>query len=175
MPNCADLGVPWCSGTNSSKPRYIPSNSRTHPPEVVNTARTPPIMAMTVPIENSNQIGIVVSSSISILLAAVSVGLRLVAKRIGLGLDYSDYCIVAALVCQSAPTDACSRYDANHGTSFATLHYIHAAWCWSHMAASVFTLWIYIGASGLPRQCSSLRQADENAQSSEYIANHRIL
>jgi hypothetical protein len=56
-------------------------------------------MTMTVPIENANQVGILVSSSISIFIATISVLLRLVAKKIGFGFDYSDYCIVAALVC----------------------------------------------------------------------------
>jgi hypothetical protein len=40
-----------------------------------------------------------VASTISIVIAAVSVGLRLIAKRMSSGLDYSEYCIVAALVC----------------------------------------------------------------------------
>jgi hypothetical protein len=56
---------------------------------------------MTIPIENPNQINILVSSSVSILIAAISVGLRLLAKRIGRGLDHSDCCIVVALVRQS--------------------------------------------------------------------------
>jgi hypothetical protein len=53
----------------------------------------------TIPIENGNQVGILVTSAISIFIAAVSVCLRLVAKAIGLGYDYSDYCIMIALVC----------------------------------------------------------------------------
>jgi hypothetical protein len=52
-----------------------------------------------VPIENGNQIAILASSIISIVIAAVSVGLRLAAKFMGCGFDYSDYCILAALVC----------------------------------------------------------------------------
>lgn len=55
-------------------------------------------MTTTVPIENGKQVGILVTSSISIGIVAVSVGLRLAAKKIGFGFDYSDYCIVAALV-----------------------------------------------------------------------------
>jgi hypothetical protein len=53
----------------------------------------------TVPIENGNQVGILVTSGGSIFIAAVSVGLRLIAKFIGVGFDHSDYCIVAALAC----------------------------------------------------------------------------
>lgn len=56
-------------------------------------------MVMKVPIENGRQVGVLVASSISIFIAAVSVGLRLVAKRLSTGLDYSEYCIIAALVC----------------------------------------------------------------------------
>jgi hypothetical protein len=53
---------------------------------------------MTVPIENGAQVGILVTSSISIFIAAFSVALRIVAKIIGFGFDLSDYCILAALV-----------------------------------------------------------------------------
>jgi hypothetical protein len=54
----------------------------------------------TIPVENGNQVGILVTSALSILIAAISVCLRLMAKNIGLGFDYSDYCILAALVCR---------------------------------------------------------------------------
>jgi hypothetical protein len=60
-------------------------------------------MVVNVPIENSNQVGILVASSLSIALVTVTVGLRLVAKRLSAGLDYSDYCIVGALVCYIHP------------------------------------------------------------------------
>lgn len=56
-------------------------------------------MGQTIPIENSGQIGIIVGSTLSIFIAAIFVFLRLVAKHISSGLDYSEYCIVAALVC----------------------------------------------------------------------------
>lgn len=58
-------------------------------------------MVQTVPIENGNQVGILVASTFSIFIAALSVGLRLVAKRISTGVDYSDWCIIAALVFSS--------------------------------------------------------------------------
>ena len=56
-------------------------------------------MTVAIPIENSKQVSILVLSSVSIVLATVCVGLRLVAKTISNRLDYSDYCIIAALVC----------------------------------------------------------------------------
>jgi hypothetical protein len=56
------------------------------------------IIRMTIPIENGNQVGILVTSTISIFIAALSVVLRIIAKFIGFGFDLSDYCIIAALV-----------------------------------------------------------------------------
>ena len=61
-------------------------------------------MAVMVPIENGEQIGSLVTSSISILMVIVAVGLRLVAKRIANRIEYSDYCILAALVDQAWKT-----------------------------------------------------------------------
>ena len=55
-------------------------------------------MVKAVPIENSRQIGVIVSAVIGIVLATVFVILRLVAKRMSSGFDYSDYCVLAALV-----------------------------------------------------------------------------
>ena len=55
-------------------------------------------MTSIVPIENSGQVGVLVASAIAIFIVVLFVGLRLIAKRIGSRLDYSDYCIVAALV-----------------------------------------------------------------------------
>lgn len=52
-----------------------------------------------IPIENSAQVGILVASSVSIFIASIAVFLRLIAKRMAGGLDYSEYCIIAALVC----------------------------------------------------------------------------
>ena len=51
-----------------------------------------------VPIENGRQVGMLAISAVSIATAVVFVGLRLVAKSMGNRIDYSDYCIVAALV-----------------------------------------------------------------------------
>jgi len=58
-------------------------------------------MTVMIPIENGQQVGILVTSSISILMVIVAVGLRLVAKRIANRIDYRDYCILAALVDQA--------------------------------------------------------------------------
>lgn len=55
-------------------------------------------MTDTIPIENGQQVGILVTSSVSILMVIVAVGLRLAAKRIANRIDYGDYCILAALV-----------------------------------------------------------------------------
>jgi hypothetical protein len=53
---------------------------------------------MVMPIENNLQAWILALSSISIALSWVAVILRLIAKHIRKRFDYSDYCIVAALV-----------------------------------------------------------------------------
>ena len=55
-------------------------------------------MVNPVPIENGLQVGTLAASSISIALVVVTVGLRLLAKSLSAGFDYSDYCIVGALV-----------------------------------------------------------------------------
>ena len=55
-------------------------------------------MTKAVPIENGLQVGTLVASAISVALVVVSVGLRLLAKSLSAGFDYSDYCIVGALV-----------------------------------------------------------------------------
>jgi hypothetical protein len=68
-------------------------------------------MEKSIPIENSGQIGVLVASSISIFIATVSVGLRIIAKRLTGGLDYSEYCIIAALVCP--PPDSLSISSAH--------------------------------------------------------------
>jgi hypothetical protein len=57
-------------------------------------------MTDTIPIENGQQVGVLVTSSISIFIVIVAVGLRLVAKKIANRIDYSDYCILAASVSQ---------------------------------------------------------------------------
>jgi len=56
-------------------------------------------MVKPVPIENGKQRAILVASSLSIFFAALCVGLRLVAKKMSSRFNYSDYFIVAALVC----------------------------------------------------------------------------
>ncbi|KAF2275265.1 uncharacterized protein EI97DRAFT_494860 [Westerdykella ornata] len=62
---------------------------------------------VTVPIENSGQVGLIVASCISIFIVAVSVALRLVAKSISSGIDYSEYCILAALFFNTALHTCC--------------------------------------------------------------------
>ncbi|TID21244.1 P-loop containing nucleoside triphosphate hydrolase protein [Venturia nashicola] len=52
---------------------------------------------MMIPIENSGQVGIIVASAASMILATSLVALRLVAKRISVGIDYSDYSILLGL------------------------------------------------------------------------------
>ncbi|KAH7394443.1 hypothetical protein BKA66DRAFT_411077 [Pyrenochaeta sp. MPI-SDFR-AT-0127] len=78
-------------------------------------------MTTPIPIENGNQIGILITSSISIAIVAVSVGLRLIAKRIGFGFDYSDYCIVAALLCNTALHTCCMLLVTRGGFGFHTM------------------------------------------------------
>ena len=53
---------------------------------------------MVIPIENYLQVWILALSGASIAIAWIAVILRLVAKHIRRKFDYSDYCIVAALV-----------------------------------------------------------------------------
>jgi hypothetical protein len=52
-----------------------------------------------IPFENNLQVGIILLSTFSILLAVVAVVLRLIARHMKKKIDYSDYCIIAALVC----------------------------------------------------------------------------
>lgn len=56
------------------------------------------LFKMKIPIETSGQVGIIATSTGSICLATSLVALRLVAKRISVGIDYSDYCILLGLV-----------------------------------------------------------------------------
>ena len=57
-------------------------------------------MAKRMPIENNDQVAVLVTSGLCIVIPAIAVGLRFLAKSIrGGGHDYSDYCIAAALVC----------------------------------------------------------------------------
>jgi hypothetical protein len=62
----------------------------------LHNADQPPTMVM--PIENNLQAWILALSGVSIVLSWVAVILRLIAKHIRKRFDYSDYCIVAALV-----------------------------------------------------------------------------
>ncbi|KAE9994256.1 hypothetical protein EG327_000101 [Venturia inaequalis] len=57
---------------------------------------------MKIPIETSGQVGIIATSTGSICLATSLVALRLVAKRISVGIDYSDYCILLGLLFNTA-------------------------------------------------------------------------
>ncbi|XP_014550951.1 hypothetical protein COCVIDRAFT_20708 [Bipolaris victoriae FI3] len=69
-------------------------------------------------IENGQQVSITVTSFISILIAIVSVGLRLVARSIGNKIDYSDYCIIAALLCNTALQACCISLVTHGGFGF---------------------------------------------------------
>ncbi|KAF1942905.1 hypothetical protein EJ02DRAFT_421705 [Clathrospora elynae] len=71
-------------------------------------------MTIPVAIQNAKHIGVLITSSMSILIATVSVGLRLIAKCIGNRIDYSDYCIVAALLWNTA-LHACAMVLVTHG------------------------------------------------------------
>ena len=62
----------------------------------LHNAHQPPTMVM--PIENNLQAWILALSGVSIALSWVAVILSLIAKNIRKRFDYSDYCIVAALV-----------------------------------------------------------------------------
>ncbi|KAJ5028958.1 hypothetical protein J3E72DRAFT_238604 [Bipolaris maydis] len=75
-------------------------------------------MTMMISIENGQQISIIVTSFISILLSIVSVGLRLVARSIGHKIDYSDYCIIAALFCNTALHACCISLVTHGGFGF---------------------------------------------------------
>lgn len=57
-----------------------------------------PRATMKVSIENGNQIDILITSSVSTMIATVAVALRIIAKCIGFGFDRSDLCILTALV-----------------------------------------------------------------------------
>jgi hypothetical protein len=54
-------------------------------------------MAESMAIENNDQVAVLVTSSLCIVIPALAVGLRFIAKSMR-GHDYSDYCIAAALV-----------------------------------------------------------------------------
>jgi hypothetical protein len=56
-------------------------------------------MAETMVIENNDQVAVLVTSSLCIVIPALAVGLRFIAKSMRGGHDYSDYCIAATLVC----------------------------------------------------------------------------
>ncbi|PSN59357.1 hypothetical protein BS50DRAFT_626789 [Corynespora cassiicola Philippines] len=77
-------------------------------------------MRQTVPIENGAQVGIIVVSTISIFIVAVSVGLRLVAKQISKKMDYSDYCILVALLWNTALHTCCMLLVTRGGFGFHT-------------------------------------------------------
>ncbi|KAF9697828.1 hypothetical protein EKO04_004378 [Ascochyta lentis] len=77
-------------------------------------------MKMTVPIENGGQIGILIASAVSIFTVVFFVSLRLIAKWIGSRLDYSDYCIIAALACNTALHTCCMLLVTHGGFGFHT-------------------------------------------------------
>lgn len=56
-------------------------------------------MVKNMPIENKDQVAVMITSSLCIVIPALAVGLRFIAKTMRGGHDYSDYCIAAALVC----------------------------------------------------------------------------
>lgn len=85
-------------------------------------------MVAPVPIENGTQVGILVASSTSIFIAAFFVGLRLLSKHINSGFDYSDYCMVAALVSLSYSPLSYGR-SINLGPSCATPGFTLVVWC----------------------------------------------
>ena len=60
-------------------------------------------MARSMAIENRDQVAVLVTSSLCIVIPALAVGLRFIAKTMRGGHDYSDYCIAAALVCAQTP------------------------------------------------------------------------
>jgi hypothetical protein len=55
-------------------------------------------LAIMIPFENNLQVGIILLSTFSIVLALVAVVLRLIARHMKKKIDYGDYCIIAALV-----------------------------------------------------------------------------
>ena len=105
-------------------------------------------MSTTIPIENGQQISILITSGISIALVAITVGLRLVAKRISVGFDYSDYFAVGALV--GAP-EYCAMLSVNTNTknSWLTLDFTHAYCYLSPVEALASTLRRFTYASAL--------------------------
>jgi hypothetical protein len=56
-------------------------------------------MAKSMAIENKDQVAVLVNSSLCIIIPALAVDLRFIAKTMRGGHDYSDYCIAAACVC----------------------------------------------------------------------------
>jgi hypothetical protein len=63
-------------------------------------------------IENEHQVAVIVTSGLCIVIPALAVGLRFIAKTMRGSHDYSDYCIVAALVrVQSFQRSRCSCID----------------------------------------------------------------
>ncbi|KAF1837686.1 hypothetical protein BDW02DRAFT_490820 [Decorospora gaudefroyi] len=77
-------------------------------------------MVVDIPIENGRQVGILVVSSISIAIATIFVGLRIVAKSISNRFDYSDYCIIAALIWNVALHACCMTLVTHGGFGFHT-------------------------------------------------------
>ncbi|CAO2648769.1 Nn.00g097180.m01.CDS01 [Neocucurbitaria sp. VM-36] len=78
-------------------------------------------MTTTLPIENGNQFGILVTSTFSIFIATISVVLRFIAKNIGSRIDYSDYCTLAAMIWNTALHTCCMLLVAHGGFGFHTM------------------------------------------------------
>ncbi|KAF2714584.1 hypothetical protein K504DRAFT_478026 [Pleomassaria siparia CBS 279.74] len=76
---------------------------------------------MRVPIENSGQVSIIAASSVSMFLATLLVALRLMSKRMSVGIDHSDYCIVLGLVFNTALHIDCILMVIHGGYGFHTL------------------------------------------------------
>lgn len=77
-------------------------------------------MVKPVPIENGRQVGILITSSISIFIVVLSVVLRLIAKNMVSKLDNSDYCIVGALLSNTALHACCMMLVTHGGFGFHT-------------------------------------------------------
>jgi hypothetical protein len=73
-----------------------------------------------IPIENKYQVNIFIICSLSIVIATVPVILRLIAKNISKRLDYSDYCIIVALLWNTALQTCCMLLVTHGGFGFHT-------------------------------------------------------
>ena len=133
-------------------------------------------MTSIVPIENSGQVGVLVASAIAIFIVVLFVGLRLIAKRIGSRLDYSDYCIIAALV--RCMRDEVWLSTANTIFRHGTQRYIHVACSSLPMAASVFTRLRFMHGSVQIQRLSSSRYSTASpldSNNSNWSIGHHVV